>query len=604
MKDLSNRTSNILAAVLLTIMFCLAFLSMRGISTTMDELAHIPAGYSYLTQKDYRLNPEHPPLIKDLSAIPLLFLHLNFPKNSLYWIAGVNNQWKFGIKFLYYSGNNPDQIIFWARIPMIIVLISLGWLIFYWTKNEFNNKTALLALTFFCFSPTFIAHGRLVTTDVGASFGAVATTYSWLRFLRAPTRINITFAGLIFGIAMLLKFSMVILIPFLTIITIIYTLVLKNNPKSTMRYIGLSILIGVISIIFVVWPIYQFHIINYPATKQLSDTKYILQSNRYTHLKNICIWMTGNSFLRAPSYFFLGVLMDMQRIYSGSISYFMGMISSSGWWYYFPIVYLLKVPLAIHVLTIITILFLAATIKRPFWQEPKERTKNWISKHFVEFSAIIFLIIYLSIIMRSHLTIGIRHILPVFPFVYILVSRCIITSIEKIKEYHHRKLEITIKGIVLILVGWYILSSLSTFPNYLSYFNELAGGQKNGYKYIVDSNYDWGQDLKRLTQFVKNPPKKVKIKKIYVDYFGGGDPNYYLKDKYIPYNPTKSKNKPKGWFAVSVNRLQAGRGDPVQSFSQPTGYYKWLDQYHPVTRAGNSIFIYYISPNKKNLLRH
>ena len=98
---MSNRTANLIAVGLIALMGILAFFSMKGISTTMDELPHIPAGYSYLSQKDYRLNPEHPPLIKDLAALPLVFEKINFPKDHASWQEGVNQQWWFGNQFLY-----------------------------------------------------------------------------------------------------------------------------------------------------------------------------------------------------------------------------------------------------------------------------------------------------------------------------------------------------------------------------------------------------------------------------------------------------------------------------------------------------------------------
>jgi len=105
---MSNKLTNLTAASLLIIMFFLAFSSYLEDSITMDELAHIPAGFSYLSQRDFRINPEHPPLIKDLAALPLLFLNLNFPKDSPAWTEGINEQWSFGWEFLYNSGNNPD----------------------------------------------------------------------------------------------------------------------------------------------------------------------------------------------------------------------------------------------------------------------------------------------------------------------------------------------------------------------------------------------------------------------------------------------------------------------------------------------------------------
>jgi len=195
---------------------------MKGDSATMDEMSHIPAGYSYLSQKDFRINPEHPPLIKDLAAGPLLFLNLNFPTNHSSWTEGINEQWWFGSQLLYYSGNNPDQIIFWARIPMILLLMFLGWFLFRWARELAGNKTALLVLALFSFSPTLLAHGRLVTTDIAAALGVVMATYFWLKFLKSPTKKNIILAGLIFGLSMLFKFSLALLVPFFAIITVIY----------------------------------------------------------------------------------------------------------------------------------------------------------------------------------------------------------------------------------------------------------------------------------------------------------------------------------------------------------------------------------------------
>ena len=123
---LSNKATNIIAILLLGACFLTAFLSSRNMSLTMDEKAHIPSGYSYLAFRDYRLNPEHPPLAKDLAALPLLFLDLNFPLEHKSWTQDVNGQWDAGYEFIFNSGNNPDQIIFWTRLPMMILLVFLG----------------------------------------------------------------------------------------------------------------------------------------------------------------------------------------------------------------------------------------------------------------------------------------------------------------------------------------------------------------------------------------------------------------------------------------------------------------------------------------------
>ncbi len=598
---MSNRLTYIIAGILLTAMFFVAIFSIKDDSLTFDETAHIAAGYSYLTQKDMRLNPEHPPLVKDLSAIPLLFLNLNFPKDHPSWTQEELPQWwfqfDFASQFLYKSGNDPDQILFWSRLPMILLLIFLGWFLFYWAKKFFGNKVALLTLFLFSFSPTFLAHGRLVTTDVGAALGVVISTYFWLKFLKNPTKKNIIISGLIFGATMLLKFSLVLLVPFFAIITLVYAWLKAEKQKCRfLKYIGLGLLVGVIGMVFVVWPVYQFHILNFPAEHQLRDTQFILSTSATPEpLINLNLWLAKNPILRPFSQYLLGMLMAANRSTAGNTTYFLGEISTVGWKNYFPVVYSIKVPLAFHILTLIALLYAAWLINpSPFrkgegWQNSFQRIKGWIKSHFPEFAMLTFIGIYWLTSLTSNLNIGVRHLLPVFPFTFLLVSLGIVKWIETTKKLPLRKMATSFTA---ILLGWYIISSLGCFPYYLAYSNELTGGPDKTYIYTVDSNLDWGQDLKRL----KNWVEEKGIDKIYVDYFGGGDAKYYLKEKYAPWWGTRNPQElPRGsYLAVSATSLQGGRGEPVKGFSQPTGYYRWLDKYTPVTKIGYSIFVYYI----------
>ena len=579
---MSEKSTNIVAFILLSIMFVSAVSSYRNDSLTMDELSHIPAGYSYLSQRDFRINPEHPPLIKDLAAFPLLFLDINFPLEADSWQKDINGQWAYGWELLFNSGNDADQMIFLARLPMVFVLILLGWFLFWWTKKEFGNKVALLSLTLFSFSPTFLAHGRLVTTDVGATLGILLATYFWLKFLKNPSKKNVILAGIIFGISMLLKFSVVLIIPLFAIITLTYSLL---NKKNLLKYIILSVLIGVIGVMFVILPVYLFHVQNYPPERQLSDTVTILESSPIKSLKNLCVWMADKPIIRAPGHYLFGLLMATQRTASGNTVYFMNMVSASGWWYYFPVVYVLKIPLAFHILTLISLLSAAYFIKKPFWVDTFNRLTKCVREHFTEFSMTVFLVIYWVTSVYGNLNIGVRHVLPVFPFTYILVSLGLFSAIEKIKTPAFKKAGVLM---IVILISWYLYSSLSSYPYYLSYFNELISGIDNGYKYVVDSNYDWGQDLKRLTEWVE----KKGIEKIKVDYFGGADVNYYLGNRLERFDHSESPQR--GWLAISATLLQGGRGNPVPDFDQDVSYYKWLNDYKPVARAGKSIFIYYI----------
>ena len=614
---MQHRPTYFIAAILLVTMFLMAVFSIKDDSCTFDELAHIPAGYSYLLQKDYRLNPEHPPLIKDLAAIPLVFLKPNFPAEHNTWVQKDAPAWwtqfDFGTQFLYHSENNPDKILFLARLPMILILILLGFFIFFWTKKIAGNKAGLLALFLFSFSPTLLAHGRLVTTDVGAAVGILFATYFFLKALSKPTIKNIILGGMFFGLAMLIKFSTILLIPFFVFLALVWWLIKSGKFLKTSK-----ILISVFLIGFALTGIvYQSHIWNHSPERQKRDANVFLQDYQNpikNSIKNSIIWASDKPIIRPFALYFTGLTMALNRTSEGHTTYFLGQISHEGQKNYFPVVYAIKEPLGFHILTLIVLLYIACPhtitsagafgaqmrsmrsfgvgaclIRKPFWKNTFASARNWTKTHFPEFAMLAFIALYWFVSVKSNLNLGIRHLLPVFPFTFILVSIGIIKWIDGI---HSRAVKKIATSIVALLLGWFIISSLSCFPYYLAYFNELAEGSDNGYIYTVDSNLDWGQDLKRLTKWME----KNNIDKIYVDYFGGGNPEYLLKEKYAPW---QSKRDPKefpkdNYLAVSVTHLVGGKAQSDTGLNQVTDYYMWLDQHELVKKIGYSIFVYYI----------
>jgi len=578
---LDNRLTNIIAACLLIFVFLIAVFSMKEDSATMDEVAHLPAGYSYLTQKDMRLNPEHPPLIKDLSALPLLFIKgINFPSEIKDWKEDVNGQWGFGYHFLYHSGNPADQMIFWGRLPMILILVLLGFYIFKWAKELFGNKVGLLSLFLFSFSPTFLAHGRLVTTDVGAAAGIFIATYYFLKSLQNPTKKNIIIGGVAFGLAELCKFSVILLVPFFAILAFAWWLIKSGTWRKTLKIFILVMLIGFI----LIWPIYQYHVLNYPSERQVRDSEVFLSAYP-NFIQKPLLWAADKPILRPYAHYLSGLLMVFHRASFGHTTYFLGEISNLGWKSYFPIVYLIKEPLPFHILTLIALLYACWLIKKPFWQNTFQRVKSWIKSHFPEFAMLTFIGIYWLTSLTSNLNIGVRHLLPAFPFTILLVSAMTINFLKA----SFLKLKYALLGALIL---WQVVSVILIYPHFLAYFNELAGGPNNGYIYTVNSNLDWGQDLKRLKKWVD----EKNIDKIYVDYFGGGEAKYYLEEKYTPWQGQRDpKEFPReNYLAVSATFLQGGRGEPVPGFNQPYGYYHWLDKYTPITKIGYSIFVYYI----------
>lgn len=581
-------SDKIIALSLLGIMFGLMFFSSINESATFDEVAHIPAGYSYLTEQDYRLNPEHPPLIKDISAIPLLFLNLNFPIDTPTWIEHIDTrQWNMGKLFLYKSGNDPDKILLFSRLPIILLALILGWFIFKWAGELYGAKTGLMTLFLYSMSPTIIAHSRYVTTDLGATFGFFMALTTFINFLRNPTKKNIVFAGIAFGIAQLLKFSTLILVPIYIILAILWAIIenygeIKKTIFNTLKIIGKMIFVGLISLAVII-PVYQFHIKNYPPQMQANDIQTIF--NEKIFITNSLVWLSEKPATRALGEYLFGVAMVLKRSGGGNNAYFNGEVSSSAWPSYFPILYFTKEQIAFHILTLMA-LFLA--LKNIF----KSKNKNiksiveWMRNNFAIITIITFISVYLLQAITGNLNIGVRHIMPTLPFIYFLTSRQIIKWLEggEIKK----------KLIVGALIILFFASTISTFPHYLSYYNFFGGGIKNGYKIATDSNYDWGQDFKYLEKFVKNPPNGEKIEKIAIDYFGGANPEYYLGEKYEPWWSSKGPLPDDiKWLAVSANSIMGSQAKPVRGFQQKyEDTYWWLKDKKPYARAGTSIFIY------------
>lgn len=617
--------SNYLVFAILALMAVLLFFSAAGESAIMDELAHIPAGYSYVALKDYRLNPEHPPLIKDIAALPALFLDLNFPINTKPWSDDINGQWDQGRIFLYESGNNADQILFWMRIPEMVLALCFGWLFWLWTKKNYGHKAALLALAFYAFSPTFIAHSRYVTTDLAAAFAFFIGIVSFLNFLKEPSAKNTMIAGIIFGVAQLLKFSLFLLIPLYAVLLVIWTLVqmhlsIRDKAVFFLRILGKTVVIGLIGLILI-WGVYAYHVWNYPPERQLSDSEFILGSFGVRSLVDLNLWMIQQPLLRPLAQYMLGILMVIQRVAGGNTAYFLGEVSSSGSFLYFPVLYFLKEPLVFHILSFTALGF---ALKR--FARAKRKTFSkilwWARDHFLETASLVFVTLYWGWSMRSPLNIGVRHLLPTFPFIYVLVAKEITSWLENkvmpdprrwggvFKNLNYLYVRAIPKYIFVgLLMIWLTAGSIIVFPHYLSYYNELApltarairaedanrdlprtrqaGGMDKGYLIAVDSNYDWGQDLRRLKTFVE----ENNIEKISLDYFGGGNPRYYLGGRFEPW--WSARGAASGWFALSISLQMGAFGNPVEGFiRKQEDSYEWLKPHQPVARAGKSIFIY------------
>ncbi|OGN08505.1 MAG: hypothetical protein A2750_02150 [Candidatus Yanofskybacteria bacterium RIFCSPHIGHO2_01_FULL_45_42] len=601
-----------LSILIVLVALVLTITSLWDDSFIVDEIPHVGAGYSYITKGDYRLNPEHPPLAKDLAGLALSLFPINQSAFSTqYWTSDINGQWNFGRTLIYNRANNVDTITRTAKITMLLFFVFSAVLIYRWAQERYGKRAAFIAILLFSFSPTVLAHSRFVTTDMPALFGILLGTYFFVKFLEKPDRGRFWFAAVAFGIAQLTKFSLVLIVPLLVLMAIAWSFANLYSFRSSVILFIRSLVLMAVGIIIIVWPVYALHTMNYPPEKQKTDTIYNLGSYGNRLIADPVIWASDKPAIRPLAYYATGILMVNQRSIGGNTTFFLGEVRNYAWKHYFPVVYGIKEPLVFWLLVIIVLLFLAARVKFSIsnFQFPIKsqfsKIRNWVKNYFVEFSMLLWLAIYWYLSIKANLNIGVRHLLPTYGFVFILLAGQLSKIIQNAKikmENDNAKYKIfnfklslfTLNFTLFTLLGWYVADVVRVHPHYLTYFNQLAGGPAGGHQYAVDSNLDWGQDLKRLAMWVE----ENKVNKIHLDYFGWADQGYYLKDKLVWINSGTYKNVRDffaqnldgGYIAVSVSFYMGSRGDSVNN-------YIWLDAYEPVAKIGNSIWVWHITRN-------
>jgi len=583
-----NRIPLWLFTIIITLILgILAFGSSAGDSLTVDESPHIAAGYSYVVEGDYRLNPEHPPLPKLLSGISIWVgarlnnQDISFPNNISAWTDKVNAQWDMGYTFLFNSGNDANNIIWWARLPTILFsLLGLTYIIysvFYHTKNK---SIALISGFLYAFSTNVIAHGRLVTTDLIASLSFLLVIDIWSRYLKAPSSKNIVYLILAIAFAFLSKFSTILLLPLLVLTGFGYIIIKYWRDKiiltKSLLLIRDFIIIG-LGVFVLINLVYFVAMRNMSVGTQLQLVRESFpQDNQVSEITK----QTLSSIIQFPGlqYFgqyLLGQAMVVQRVGGGNTTFLLGQFTNQSFVEYFPLTYLLKENLVI-ILSLFSIILASIFIipvklqsKNISWQV--SMLNNWYLINIT-----IMILIYWFISIRGNLNLGIRHILPAVILTYIVIAFGIVKILIPLRFT---------RVLLSVFLITYVLSTILSYPNYISNLNILAG-QDQGYQIFTDSNLDWGQDLKRLNNWTK----KQNIDTLYIDYFGTADAQYYLPNTKII--PVKSTDGPQiGYTAISATMLQ----DSFYQKQNNPGYqeYWWLAWRSPDYIIGNSILIYY-----------
>lgn len=524
-----SKIKHAVVPLLLLTHFLLGAVTISRLSPTYDEPPHIASGFAYWKMGEYRLNIlDHPPFAKMFAAVPLLFMKPVLPVHHPSYAN--RQQYSFGNLFLYHNRLDAEKILSAGRIMILILSCLLGLAVFIWAQGIGGYAAGLVSLVLYVFSSNFIGHGTLVTTDVPLALFYFLSVYCLWRWFRNPTVARTVLCGVAAGFALGSKFSGVIISP------VFIVLLILNPSQIKIKFSGLifHIFVFFCSVFFVMLLLYRGN--------------------------SIGLYLDGIEYLSGY----------MKRGWS---TFMAGRHSLSGWRHYFAVTFLLKTPVGL-----LALLGLSAVFFRKAAREEK-----------------IFLLIpplvFFAVASFSRIQIGHRHILPVYPFLFVWTG-------YSIKNLYDRKSRLVVSTASAILLLWYIFSCMSAHPWHLGYFNEIAGGPANGYKFLTDSNVDWGQGLKELGIWYKKNNPSV----IYFSYFGTGDPHYY-GIRYVPVGfvthvPDEERQGddivPGGseriFFAVSATNLQATYYSDREVFS-------FLKGIPPATLPANSIFVYDLTKN-------
>jgi len=510
----------LLVTALLLIHFTLAVSSVRHKSNTFDEYIHLTAGYSYWAENDYRLQPENGNFPQRWAALPLLFSNLAFPGSDTH-LWKTPNVWEIGYQFFYALGNNPDTMLLQGRTMICLLSVALAPVVFFWSRTAFGKIGGYLSLGLYVLSPNIIAHSRLTTSDMASALFFILSLKLLWDLLHKVAWQRIVFSGMAVAGLLLSKMSGVLIVPMLPLL--IAFRLLGNKPLVVIRgpekvYHGrlqifavittTLVVVAVISTI-VVWGAYGFR---FKASVQPTDDPVLSFPRWSTEIEKagrpgqvIEIFRDNKVLPEAYLYGLAFVISHAKK----RAAFLAGDSSLTGWWYFFIYSYFIKTPLA-------SILLLCLGLLALVWRKDGDIWYRLVP-------LVVLVIVYGTVALNSSINIGHRHILVIYPTLFIVSGGLSLWLLR------YRTL---CKPILLAAFSVYVFEGSVIWPDYLAYFNAAVGGPQQGYRYLVDSSLDWGQDLPALSRWLQeNQPKDDRRQvPVYLNYFGSASPKHYNID--------------------------------------------------------------------------
>lgn len=586
-----------IAAIFLVFLNCtLVAWGITKQSPTLNEPAHLVAGISHWRYARFELYRVNPPLVRLIATLPVHFMEFQTDWRYFNDSPGARPIHQLGREFIAANKERSVQILFiarWACLPLTVLGSSIC---FFWAKDLYGEKAAILSLVLWCFSPNILAHAQLITPDLGATSLGLAATYFFWKWLSAPSWKNNILCGIVLGLAELSKASWIILYGVFPLLWLFWTMTTNTQKIATIsewfRKVTQLFVIIIISL-YVLNMGYAFD----GSFKRLGNYHFVSQSlsgkqsgdNNVVGNRFVGTWLE-NVIVPLPVEYLRGIDIqkkDFEKF--GKPSYLRGSFQEDGWWYYYLYALLVKVPLGTLGLVV-----LASTCKLK-----SERYKK-IRDEIVLLTPAISLLIFVS--LQTGINHHMRYVLPIFPFFFVWIGRIAVSCFFGLKKT---------RRIIFICLVWSIGSSVWYFPHSLSYFNELAGGPLRGHSHLINSNIDWGQDLLYLKKWISDHNIKEPIN---LAYYGSLDPMYlgisYQPATFLISKKNKSSERNNlsrahyvpGWYAISVNYLR-GYSSPIPLGDNlvggsPAYAYSYFLNLKPDAMAGYSIYLYYLDEKK------
>ncbi len=542
----------------------------RKDSLSADEPVHILAGYFQVFARTAIVNIEHPPLMKILAGLALTTLPLPPPPQR---VPMGNRFTDYGHAFLFQGPVSPDAIAAAARFPFLLLFAVLLTVVFLHARSRYGGAAALFALALLAFDPNLVAHAGVVHTDLGAALMFLAAVLAWEGAQRRRTVPRHLLAAAVLGLALATKFSAVYLLPLLLLQGLFKIRSARQPGWEAMRLAGRlgTVVIGALVVVFLVYALVTLRMDREDQRQVIHE---MVAERGAPHLSSAVERLAR--FSPPLAHFFGGLAsVERQNTQGGGVNYLLGRVSVEGFPFYFVIAFLAKSTLAFLA---ITALVLGAVLRDP--------AARGDAPLLLAPVAILFLAS-----AGSSYNIGIRHILPVYPFLALAGAGVFGRVCERVRERGRGR------AAVVVLASLPLLSAvelLRIHPHELSYFNPLAGGPEAGGRILSDSNIDWGLDLKRLAaeldrRGIKNPT---------VVYFGGDDVSYRVGVRDFSEDQTV-----RGRFvAISAFFLAVGpefyayHGAPAVSAALEKLRRELTAGGRPVGRVGYSIVLFELPP--------